>query len=149
MINWSLGPRISAGPARLLILSLEAQLIRLQSPGLRLAFFNRHCLLSWRQSSQRQPSPPPEFAVPLSFPEVQRQRDPPAAQEGRRPRLDPWVGKEPLEKEMAPRCTYSYLRKSHGRRSLLSPCPWGCDGSCTTELSMPVPSHSLAGIFSS
>jgi len=42
----------------------------------------------------------------------------------RRCRFDPWVGKSPLEKEMA---THSSILagKSHGQRSLAGYCPRG------------------------
>ena len=48
----------------------------------------------------------------------------------RRPEFNSWVGKIPLEKEMA---THSSPGESHGQRSLAGYNPWGRKESYITE----------------
>ena len=49
----------------------------------------------------------------------------PADAGNRRHEFDPWVGKDPLEKEMVTRSTL-LAGKSHRQRNLTGYSPWGC-----------------------
>ena len=57
---------------------------------------------------------------------------PAKAEEGKRQRFDPWVGKLPWSRKWQP--TPELLPgKSHGQRSLVGYSLWGCKESDTTE----------------
>ena len=50
----------------------------------------------------------------------------------KRPEFDPWVGKIPWRKKMAPHSNI-LAYQSHGQRNLAGYSPWGCKNSHTTE----------------